>query len=644
MGPALLEPLLLPEAPRRGERRCFNGGTLYAAAATLCIAVAALTLLSASSGRPLQPHQLGSISLLDASVPEAAAARSAAVLQPVQDTSLRVALHRLDFAPETTSGLETNSAAAEVLSTKAEQQAAHGAMPETGHEIETHVSAGSAQKGLKHKETCAEGFPPDFVWGLGTAAYQIEGGVRLFGREPSIWDTFSHTPGKTFNGSTGDVACDHIHRWPQDVALMSSIGLKHYRLSLSWSRVMSWDNGNKKMVPNEPGISFYRTLLEALHKAGITAYVTLYHWDLPQVHRYCGESQLTDMYGADADRENGCRLVVYAAFALTSPLLLLFWPATQVLHDEMGGWHTPDNEAVLREFDEYARLSFQRFGDLVAMWMTFNEPWTFTVAGYSAGNHAPGCAPFQDSELPCSNGDRAPYIVAHNVLNAHARASAIYRSEFQLKHGGKISITFPCEISTGLTNSEADASAAEVANEFFLGWWLQPLVSGDYPAAMRERVGERLPRFTPVQAASLQQSIDVLSLNHYSTHLVSATAAGDAGDTSSGWMADQRIRSTFGKGWPASASPWQHAYPPGIRMLLRWASKRWKGPMYITENGWSCNSMSKAEATRDEQQLDYFKNYTEQVRLMSRRVLCPEARAGSTHTSLWPHSGSASND
>jgi beta-glucosidase len=263
--------------------------------------------------------------------------------------------------------------------------------------------------------------------------------------------------------------------------------------------------------------------------------------------------------------------------------------------------------------------------------MTFNEPWTFTVGGYSAGNHAPGCAPYQASELPCHNGDTAPYIVAHNVLNAHARASAIYRAEFQHAQGGKVSITYPCEISTGLTGSEADASAAEVANEFFLGWWLQPLVSGDYPAAMRDRVGDRLPRFSAAQSASLRKSIDVLSLNHYSTHLVSATAAGDVGDTSSGWMADQRIRSTFGKDWPASASSWQHAYPPGIRMLLRWASKRWKGPIFITENGWSCNSMSQEEAMHDTQQLDYFQNYTEQVREPLRPIPCsphPNSAAG----------------
>eukprot|EP00965_Chrysotila_dentata_P171526 5660799-Pleurochrysis_carterae.AAC.1 len=173
---------------------------------------------------------------------------------------------------------------------------------------------------------CSNGFPKDFIWGLGTAAYQIEGGTSLSGRQPSIWDTFSHAVGTTYAGDNGDVACDHYHRWREDIKLMRSIGLKHYRLSLSWSRVMNWDAALGHMVPNEEGIAFYRGLLDGLKKAGISAYVTLYHWDLPQV-----------------------------------------------LHDEMGGWHTPENSRMHDEFERYATLAFERFGDSVTTWFTFNE-------------------------------------------------------------------------------------------------------------------------------------------------------------------------------------------------------------------------------------------------------------------------------
>ena len=155
---------------------------------------------------------------------------------------------------------------------------------------------------LAAERTCANGFPADFIWGAGTAAYQIEGGWNETGRTPSIWDTFAHTPGRTFNGDTGDVACDHLHRWKGDIALMRSLGLEHYRFSISWSRVMRFDAGQNRMVPNEQGLAWYSELIDGLLAAGITPYVTLYHWDLPQA-----------------------------------------------LHDQKGGWHTPHNEAIHAE-------------------------------------------------------------------------------------------------------------------------------------------------------------------------------------------------------------------------------------------------------------------------------------------------------
>ncbi|PLS77804.1 MAG: beta-glucosidase, partial [Chloroflexi bacterium] len=121
-------------------------------------------------------------------------------------------------------------------------------------------------------------FPDDFVWGAATAAYQIEGAVDEDGRGPSIWDTFSHTPGKTNNGDTGDVACDHYHLWQDDVKLMQQLGLQAYRFSISWPRVIPQGFGQ----PNERGLDFYDNLVDGLLEANITPFVTLYHWDLPQ--------------------------------------------------------------------------------------------------------------------------------------------------------------------------------------------------------------------------------------------------------------------------------------------------------------------------------------------------------------------------
>ena len=425
----------------------------------------------------------------------------------------------------------------------------------------------SQQEESDSHDECARGFSADFIWGLGTAAYQIEGSPAAYGRAPSIWDNFSHTPGTTHNGDTGDVACDHVRRWREDIELMVWLGLKHYRLSLSWSRMMKWDVRRRTMVPNEDGINFYLELLEGLVSAGIKPYVTLYHWDLPQI-----------------------------------------------LHEQIGGWHTPSNDPIIEQFVLYARLCFERFGHLVQIWFTFNEPWTFTVAGYSAGNHAPGCVPFQDHGGPCENGDTHPYIVAHNVLIAHARAVDLYRTDFAPAMEGKISITLPCEMGIPATESAEDATAAERANEFFLGWWLQPIVTGDYPEVMKQFVGSRLPRFSTEESGLLRGSIDILSLNHYSTHLVSAASDDIRGDVSSGWAADQRLKTSFDKTWPLSNSPWQRAYAPGIRLLLQWAVQRWDGPIFITENGWSCHSQSASAALVDEEQVSYFTNYTEQLR------------------------------
>ncbi len=178
-------------------------------------------------------------------------------------------------------------------------------------------------------------FPDDFVWGAATAAYQIEGAVNEDGRGPSIWDTFSHTPGKTLNGDTGDVACDHYHRWQDDVKLMQELGLPAYRFSIAWPRVLPEGTGQ----PNERGLDFYDRLVDALLAANITPFVTLYHWDLPQA-----------------------------------------------LQDR-GGW---PNRDTVEAFVEYTDVVAGRLGDRVTYWITHNEPWVSGFLGHYRGEHAPG--------------------------------------------------------------------------------------------------------------------------------------------------------------------------------------------------------------------------------------------------------------
>jgi len=178
-------------------------------------------------------------------------------------------------------------------------------------------------------------FPHDFLWGTATAAYQIEGAAAEDGRAPSIWDTYSHTPGKVAGNDNGDVACDHYHRWREDIGLMRQLGASAYRLSVAWPRVMPGGDG----PVNPKGLAFYDELIDALLQAGITPSVTLYHWDLPQA-----------------------------------------------LQDR-GGW--PERDTALA-FAEYASVVAERLGDRVTHWATLNEPLCSAWIGHLEGRMAPG--------------------------------------------------------------------------------------------------------------------------------------------------------------------------------------------------------------------------------------------------------------
>ena len=191
-------------------------------------------------------------------------------------------------------------------------------------------SAGSPD----YRDTGLE-FAPEFLIGSATASYQIEGAVREDGRGPSIWDTFSHTPGKVWNGDTGDVADDHYHRWESDLDLMAELGLQSYRFSIAWPRIQPTGSG----AVNPAGIAFYSRLVDGLLARGIRPIATLYHWDLPQ------------------------------------PL------------EDAGGW--PARDTAYR-FAEYAARTAEALGDRVATWTTLNEPWCSAYLGYGSGAHAPG--------------------------------------------------------------------------------------------------------------------------------------------------------------------------------------------------------------------------------------------------------------
>jgi len=181
----------------------------------------------------------------------------------------------------------------------------------------------------------SEHFPDGFLWGASTSAYQIEGAVQEDGRGPSIWDTFSHQPGNILGDETGDIACGHYHRWPEDVALMRELGLGAYRLSTAWPRILPEGRGQA----SPKGLEFYDRLIDAVMAENIEPWICLYHWDLPQ--------------------------------AL----------------EDRGGWQNRD---IASWFAEYAAITARRLGDRVKHWATFNEPNAASVLGYCEGKHAPG--------------------------------------------------------------------------------------------------------------------------------------------------------------------------------------------------------------------------------------------------------------
>lgn len=210
----------------------------------------------------------------------------------------------------------------------------------------------------------------DFLWGAATAAYQIEGAAKLYGRTPSIWDTFAEEPGKIANGDTGEIACDHYHRLEGDLNLMSELELSAYRFSISWSRVLP----NFRGEVNLEGIDFYNRLIDGLLARGITPFLTIYHWDLPQY-----------------------------------------------LH-EKGGWNSRES---VEWFKNYTQVLIDAFGDRVKNWITINEPHCAAWFGYYRGWFAPGIQDLQTS-----------LNVAHHLLLAHGHATKLIHEQIPNSHVG----------------------------------------------------------------------------------------------------------------------------------------------------------------------------------------------------------------
>ncbi|CAK5280819.1 unnamed protein product [Mycena citricolor] len=436
--------------------------------------------------------------------------------------------------------------------------------------------------------------PADFLWGFATgdargdassthwdlpaliASFQIEGSTDVDGRGPSIWDEFSRTPGKTSDGRNGDMATDSYNRWEQDVAILAQHGVKTYRFSLAWSRIIPL--GGRDDPVNPKGIEFYSKLIDALLAHGIVPFVTLYHWDLPQN-----------------------------------------------LHDRYGGWLNKDE--IVKDYVNYARVCFEAFGDRVKHWLTMNEPWCISILGYGRGVFAPGRSSDR-TRSPEGDSSTEPWIVGHSVIIAHAYAAKLYREEYKAVQGGQIGITLNGDWQMPYDDSPENVDAAQHALDFAIGWFADPIYLGHYPAYMQQVLGNRLPQFTPAELLVVKGSSDFYGMNTYTTNLCRA-----GGDDEFQGLVDYTFTRPDGtqlgtQGAPLCMAPRLSPGIPGSSELpmegecagISWPLttisclfQRYRTPLYVTENGFAVKNESfktREEAIKDTDRVNYYRGVT----------------------------------
>ncbi|XP_028316351.1 beta-klotho [Gouania willdenowi] len=305
----------------------------------------------------------------------------------------------------------------------------------------------------KDQQFLHDTFPPGFLWGSGTSAFQTEGAWDKNGKGASIWDHFTHNSFTgNMTGDTADVASDSYNHWKEDIEALHHLNVGFYSFSLSWPRL--FPNGSGQ--PNAVAVKHYTNLLKKLQEKKIKPVVTLHHWDLPQV-----------------------------------------------LQEQYGGWK---NSTLLGLFEEYAAFCFHTFGRDVRYWITMHNPYLMAVQGYETGVHAPG-------EM---GGTAVSLIVAHNLIRAHAKAWHIYNTNFRPTQGGKVSIVLGShwvEPQRGQP-TPAKVDLCQESIEAVLGWFASPIFGdGDYPASLKSKHGSLLPMFTPEEKIWVQKTADFFALS-----------------------------------------------------------------------------------------------------------------------------------
>ncbi|XP_051896413.1 lactase-like protein isoform X1 [Pristis pectinata] len=402
-------------------------------------------------------------------------------------------------------------------------------------------------------------FPAGFSWGVGSSAYQTEGAWDQDGKGLSIWDVFTHKKGKVFLNETGDSSCESYYKFKEDITLMKELKVNHYRFSISWPRVIP--TGIKAEQVNDKGINYYNELINTLLESKIQPIVTLYHWDLPQV-----------------------------------------------LQDRYSGWQ---NSSMIDFFNDYANLCFEKFGDRVKHWITFNNPWSIAVEGYEVGQHAPGLK---------LKGIGA-YRAAHNIIKAHATAWHTYDRLWRSRQKGMVGISITSEWGEPVDiTSQKDIEAAERYIQFNLGWFANPIFNGDYPQVMKDCIGRkssleglsssRLPAFTPLEKHFIKGTSDFFGLGHFTTRYI--THKNYHYSKGPSYHTDRDLVELVDPQWPDPGSEWLYAVPWGFRRILNFIKSRYGNPrIYVTENGvsekWQCTELC------DKWRIQYMNNYVNEI-------------------------------